>query len=172
MNKHFALLEHAPPISIRFICDRGVANELTRHRVGVAFAQESTRFCNYSNDKFDNQLTFIRPLFWEPNDDNFLYHSWKREMAEAEHMYLLMIQYGASPEQARTVLPLSLKTELVMTVNLRELRNILELRCAHDAHPQMRQIMLDLLNQLNQRIPSIVYDIYNIYKEEILSLMK
>jgi len=168
INKHFALLEHAPSVSIRFICDRGVANELTRHRIGISFTQESTRYCNYTKDKFDNQLTFIRPYFWDT--ESFLFYSWERAMKEAEHAYTVMIQYEATPQQARTVLPLSLKTELYMTANIRALRNILELRCDKAAHPQMRQIMLDLLNQLYKRIPSLLFDIYHTYEEEILSL--
>jgi len=168
MNRHFALLEHAPPVSIRFICDRGIANELTRHRIGVSFAQESTRYCNYTKDKFDNELTFVWPIF----DSDYQYELWYRAMRETEHSYRKMIQHDATPEQARSVLPLSLRTELVMTANMRELRTILELRCNKKAHPQMRQIMLNLLNQLYQRIPTLFFDIYNNYEEEIQSLTK
>lgn len=161
-----SVLEHVS-ITVRFICDRGVSHELVRHRL-AAFTQESTRFCNYSQDKFGNQLTFIQPCFLHdmtggkiPNsfgytsDDNVWYYA----MRDAEAAYFGMLREGAKSEEARSVLPNSLKTELIMTANLRELRHILQLRCSKRAHPQCRELMIPLLHELQSKIPIVFDDI-------------
>ena len=144
---HEAVIEHAVA-SLLFICDRGVTHELVRHRL-VAYCQESTRYCNYSKDKFGNELTFIEPCFYYldkelnlPENKNHLARlQWYNAMLFAEETYKKMIEYGATPQEARSVLPNSLKTEIVATANLREWRHILKLRTSPAAHPQMREIM-------------------------------
>ncbi len=148
---HLSVIEHVS-ITVRFICDRGVSHELVRHRL-AAYSQESTRYANYSQDKFGKELTFIRPLFWEA--DSALYQQWLQAMQAAENTYLKMLALGASPQQARSVLPNSLKTEVVMTANLREWMHVLDLRCHGASHPQMREIMLPLLLELAGYLPEI-----------------
>ena len=152
---HEAMLEHYS-FSIKFICDRGVSHEIVRHRV-ASFAQESTRYCNYSKDKFGNELTFIRPCFWEENTHE--YFSWCESMGNAEKGYFELLKLEATPEQARSVLPNSIKTEVVMTANLREWRHFLKLRTAQAAHPQMRELTIPLLKELKEKIPVIFDDI-------------
>ena len=155
---HEAMLEHYS-FTVKFICDRGVSHELVRHRI-ASFAQESSRYCCYAKDKFGKELTFINPCFWEPDSDN--YARWFHEMDEAEKTYLAMIEDGATPEQARDILPLSIKTEIVMTANLREWRHFLKLRAegvTGKPHPQMLEITIPLLKELKQKIPVIFDDI-------------
>ena len=152
---HEAMLEHYS-FSIKFICDRGVSHELVRHRV-ASYAQESTRYCNYSKDKFGNELTFIRPCFWEENTHE--YFSWCESMGNAEKGYFELLKLEATPEKARSVLPNSIKTEIVMTANLREWRHFLKLRTAQAAHPQMRELTIPLLKELKEKIPVIFDDI-------------
>ena len=155
---HEAMLEHYS-FTVKFICDRGVSHELVRHRI-ASFAQESSRYCCYAKDKFGKELTFINPCFWEPNSDN--YARWFHEMNEAEKTYLAMIESGATPEQARDILPMSIKTEIVMTANLREWRHFFKLRAegvTGKPHPQMLEITIPLLKELKQKIPVIFDDI-------------
>lgn len=166
---HEAMLEHNN-ISVRIICDRGVSHELVRHRL-ASFAQESTRYCNYSKDKFGNELTFIKPCFWENKYDTEEcemsigfkcrneYEQWLKCMASIEQCYFAMLEHGATPEQARSVLPNSLKTELVMTMNLREWRHFFKLRCDKAAHPQTREIANMILKEFKEKIPVIFDDI-------------
>ena len=151
---HEAMLEHGI-ISVKFTVDRGVSHEIVRHRL-ASFAQESTRYCNYSSDKFGNEITFIKPFFFE---DCAKFDEWKAEMEQAEHAYFKLLEMGAKPEQARSVLPNSLKTEIVMTANYREWRHFLLLRADETAHPQMREVAIPLLNELHNRIPVIFDDI-------------
>lgn len=152
---HEAMIEHGS-ISVKFICDRGVSHELVRHRI-ASFAQESTRYCNYSQDKFGNELTFIKPYFF--NEGSLAYREWFDSMRMAESFYLNLIDAEATPQEARSVLPNSLKTEITVTANYREWRNIFKLRTAKAAHPQMREIMRPLLDELKTRIPIIFDDI-------------
>lgn len=155
VRKHESVVEHASA-SIRFVCDRGVSHELVRHRL-AAFSQESTRYCNYSNEKFGKELTFIRPCFW-PTDSQ-AYYRWELACQQAEDHYLTLLKWGVSPQEARSVLPNSLKTELVMTCNLREWRHVLNLRCAKNAHPQMRQLMLPVLADFQCHLPELFDDL-------------
>lgn len=152
---HEAMLEHYS-FSIKFICDRGVSHEIVRHRV-ASFAQESTRYCNYSKDKFGNELTFINPCFFEKREQK--YNIWEISMERAEKTYFNLLSVGATPEQARSVLPNSIKTEIVMTANLREWRHFLKLRTAQAAHPQMRQVANMILTMFKEKIPVIFDDI-------------
>jgi thymidylate synthase (FAD) len=125
----------------------------------ASFAQESTRYCNYSGDKFGNELTFIRPSFWSdksPHDGHFYkYYLWNTAMYNAEQSYLSLIKDGAKPEEARSVLPNSLKTEIVVTANYREWRHIFALRTSPKAHPQIREVMIPLMYELRERIPVV-----------------
>ena len=155
---HEAMLEHYS-FTVKFICDRGIANELVRHRI-ASFAQESSRYCCYAKDKFGKELTFINPCFWEPDSDN--YARWFHEMDESEKTYLAMIENGATPEQARDILPTSIKTEIVMTANLREFRHFFKLRAegvTGRPHPQMLEITIPLLKELKQKVPVVFDDI-------------
>lgn len=127
--------------TVVFTCDRGVSHELVRHRP-CSFAQESTRYCNYSLGKFDNNLTFIKPLFFE--EDSYLYDKWETQMKSSENAYLDMIAAGAKPQEARSILPNSLKTEIVVTANEEEWQHILNLRLkgtTGSPHPQMKEVM-------------------------------
>ena len=155
---HEAMLEHYS-FTVKFICDRGIANELVRHRI-ASFAQESSRYCCYAKDKFGKELSSINPCFWEPNSDNYV--RWFHEMNEAEKTYLAMIEDGATPEQVRDILPTSIKTEIVMTANLREWRHFFKLRAegiTGRPHPQMLEITIPLLKELKQKIPVVFDDI-------------
>lgn len=150
-NGHESVLEHKT-ITVRIICDRGVSHELVRHRI-ASYSQESTRWCNYQS----NDIQFIEPSFfigkWEK------YQIWRETMDTCEKAYERLIKSGATPQEARSVLPNSLKTEIVITCNLREWRHIFRLRCAKDAHPQMREIMIPLLKNFQILIPVIFDDI-------------
>lgn len=153
---HEAMIEHGS-ISVKFICDRGVSHELVRHRI-ASFAQESTRYCNYSQDKFGSELTFIKPCFWEEGSDE--YRDWHNAMEFSEEYYMDLLGHGATPQEARSVLPNSLKTEITITANYREWRNIFKLRTALAAHPQMREIMCPLLLYFQEHISVLFDDIY------------
>lgn len=153
---HEAMLEHGGMISVRFIVDRGVSHELVRHRI-ASFAQESTRYCNYSKDKFGNDLTFIDPCFWKHGSDE--YSAWFYEMERAEKTYLRLIELGAQPQEARSVLPNSLKTEIVVSANPREWRAFFKLRTSSAAHPQMREVAIPLLEKFKEMVPVLFDDI-------------
>ena len=188
-NGHEAMLEHSC-LTVKFICDRGVSHELVRHRM-ASFAQESTRWCNYSQDKFGNEITVIEPVEFEGLDDAWkedvskslycaisgcedenvikdyinaptryqIYAQWYVSLFEAGDSYAVMLDKGVTPQMARSVLPNSLKTEIVVTANYREWRHIFQLRTAKDAHPEMRRLMVPLLKDLKERIPVIFDDI-------------
>ncbi|MBO4406140.1 MAG: FAD-dependent thymidylate synthase [Clostridia bacterium] len=152
---HESVLEHAS-VTARLICDRGVTHEIVRHRI-AAYSQESTRYCNYSGDKFGSEITVIRPFFW--NDDPEKFAVWREAMEAAEKAYNALIAMGATPQEARSVLPNSLKTELVMTMDLREWRHFLKLRTSPAAHPQMREIALPILKEFKKQLPVLFSDI-------------
>lgn len=150
---HESVLEHEK-LSVRIICDRGVSHEIVRHRI-ASYSQESTRYCNYSLDKYQNELTFIRPFFWADDPEKF--QIWKEAMEMAERSYLALIAKGASPQEARSVLPNSLKTEIVVTMNMREWRHFFQLRTSTAAHPQMQEIATPLLRHFQKIIP-VIFD--------------
>ena len=129
---HEAVLEHCS-FTIKFIVDRGVSHEIVRHRI-ASYCQESTRYCNYSKDKFGNEITVIKPYFWEEGSAEF--EEWKTAMGCTEYSYFRLLEKGATPQEARSVLPNSLKTEVVMTANIREWRSFFKLRTPLAAHPQ------------------------------------
>ncbi|MCB2189958.1 MAG: FAD-dependent thymidylate synthase [Deltaproteobacteria bacterium] len=160
---HHSVIEHAN-LSVRFVCDRGVTHELVRHRL-AAYSQESTRYANYAQDRFGSQITIIKPMFWA--EDSAAYHLWEKAMAQTEEAYLELLSGGAKPQEARAVLPNSLKTEIVMTANLREWRHVLGLRSSKAAHPQIRQIMLPLMGELGERLPEFFADLAEKYAADI-----
>ncbi len=148
---HESPIEHFS-ISVRIICDRGVSHEWVRHRL-ASYSQESTRYCNYSNAKFGSELSFIRPYFAKEGEP--LFEEWKRAMENAESSYFAMLEKGARPEDARSVLPNSLKTEFICTMNLREWRHFFKLRCAPAAHPAMREISIPLQAAFHELLPEL-----------------
>lgn len=152
---HEAVLEHEA-IRVKFIVDRGVSHEIVRHRL-AAYCQESTRYCNYSKGKFGEEITVIEPCFWDKDSD--LMKDWRSAMRMAENHYLGLLHQGTSPQEARSVLPNSLKTEVVMTANLREWRHFFKLRTAPAAHPQMREVAIALLKEFQKLVPVVFDDI-------------
>ena len=152
---HESVIEHVS-VTVIFTCDRGVSHEIVRHRL-ASYSQESTRYCNYSKDKFGNELTFIKPcFFWDENSKE--YRIWYNSMENIENSYFKLLESGAKPEQARSVLPNSLKTELAMTTNLREWRHFLKLRTSEKSHPQMREVANMVKDEFKKYIPLIVKD--------------
>ena len=147
------MLEHIS-FSVKFVVDRGISHELVRHRL-ASFAQESTRYCNYKED-----VTFIIPFYIKYKSP--AWKSWVNTMKNSEMEYLKLLELGYTPQEARAVLPNSLKTEIVMTANLREWRHFFKLRAADAtgaAHPQMKEVTIPLLEELKTLIPIIFDDI-------------
>lgn len=138
---------HIKRVSVRFICDRGVSHEFVRHRV-MSFAQESTRYCNYSKDKFGNEITFISPC-WLP--DVKAKECFEYILQKTEQSYFHLLQEGWLPQQARAVLPNSLKTELVMTGFIEDWKHFFFLRDAAPAHPQARELAEPLHKEFIER---------------------
>lgn len=152
---HEAVLEHAS-VTVKFVVDRGVSHEIVRHRL-AAYCQESTRYCNYSKDGFGGQVTFIQPNFLDRGTRGW--ELWVLACEQAEKAYFDLLNWGCSPQEARAVLPNSLKTEVVMTANLREWRHFFKLRTAPAAHPQMREVTIPLLRRMQELIPVVFDDI-------------
>ena len=161
---HESVLEHAS-MSVRLITNRGVTHELVRHRL-AAYSQESTRYV-----KLENSMEFIIPVWFDVDITNDLLSDnpcatldmrhmiWLNSMHDAESAYIKLMKNGWKAQQAREVLPNSLKTEIVVTANLREWRHIFDMRTSKAAHPQIRQLMIDLLNDVKAEIPIIFDDI-------------
>lgn len=185
-NHHEAMLEHAS-LTVIFTVDRGVSHELVRHRM-ASFAQESTRYCNYITGKFGYEITVIEPCFYNNidsfkkreirqliddgdmieihraglSDEELRYEYWYEACSGAEAIYMGMLNNGATPEEARSVLPNSLKTDIVVTANIREWRHILNLRAAGTTgkpHPQIMEVMVELLKELKDKLPALFSDI-------------
>lgn len=173
---------HAKRITVHFVCDRGVSHEFVRHRV-FSFAQESTRYCNYSRYKFNNEVTFISPCWitdihsgnsydmellnnyplaetenMSPESIEFI-----RSLVYGESSYFTLLEAGWKPQQARAVLPNSLKTELVMTGFVSDWLHFFELRCAPSAHPDAQKLAKELLVKLNEMYPGKFDELYNKY---------
>lgn len=157
---HESVIEHSR-VTVRVICDRGVTHEIVRHRI-ASYSQESTRYCNYTQEKFGNDITYIRPFFWR--EDAEKYQLWLDTMQTIEDTYHKLISLGAKPEEARSILPNSLKTELVITMNLREWRHFFKLRTPGSAHPQMRELACPLLEAFKEKIP-VIFDDINTWKQ-------
>lgn len=164
---HEAMIEHSS-LSVKFTVDRGVSHELVRHRI-ASFAQESTRFVNYSLDKFGNEINVIdingsieldnKMKDMKAIDIAAITYEWRMAMQDAEKHYMNMIELGATPQIARSVLPNSTKTEITITANYREWRAFFKLRTAPTAHPAMREVTIPLLKELKNRLPIIFDDI-------------
>jgi len=148
---HYPVLEFYD-IVVRVICDRGVTHEIVRHRL-ASYVQESTRYCNFSKDKFGNEITVIKPIFWDEDDPK--YKVWWKAMMNSEMAYMQLISMGASAQEARSVLPNSLKTEICIKMNLREWMHFFKMRTAPNAHPQMKEIAVPLLHEFQKKIPYI-----------------
>lgn len=151
---HHSVVEHES-VTVRFINDRGVSHETVRHRL-ASYSQESTRFCNYSKERFDEEITVVDIKKFM---DITSYEVWLEAMASAEKFYFRLIELGNKPQIARSVLPNSLKTEIVMTCNLREWRHFFSLRTADTAHPQMVEVARPLLAAFRRVIPVMFDDV-------------
>ena len=164
---HEAMIEHSS-LSVKFTVDRGVSHELVRHRI-ASFAQESTRYCNYAKEKFSSECSFIdleggikldsKMKNMSAGEIALILNEWILAMEDAEKHYMKMLELGATPQIARSVLPNSTKTEITITANYREWRNFFKLRTDTPAHPQMREITIPLLNELKTKIPVVFDDI-------------
>ncbi|GEM_PF-638150 len=169
-NGHESILEHATA-SFRVVTDRGVSHEIVRHRLS-SFAQESTRFCNYTKKKFGGNILFIKPAGLTPQQED----DWLAFCERSERLYFNWISQGASPQQARHILPISLKTELVWTANFREWRTILKQRLSTAAHPHMQFVAGKIYDWFLKKYPIMVFDIVNLDayygKEKMLLLSK
>ncbi len=152
---HLSVIEHQS-VTVRIICDRGVSHEIVRHRL-ASYTQESTRYCNYTKGKFGSEITVIEPCFWSQDDEK--YQIWKQTIEQIEASYNKLIELGAAPQEARSILPNSLKTEIVMTMNLREWHHFFTLRTSKAAHPQMREVAIPLLKEFKKLIPVVFDDI-------------
>ena len=151
---HESVVEHACA-SFRIVCDRGVSHEIVRHRI-ASYSQESTRYCNYSKDKFGNEITVIQPPgIGDADTQPAEWRAWFAAMIATEEAYNKMIAAGCSPQIARSVLPTCLKTELVMTANFREWMHFIKLRTDPAAHPQIRPIAEEIRLKLCDYAPSI-----------------
>ena len=150
---HEAVLEHYN-ITAKLTVDRGVSHEIVRHRL-AAYCQESTRYCNYSQGKHGSEITVIKTLYL--SKDTPAFRIWKTACERSEVAYFDLLNEGCSPQEARAVLPNSLKTEVMMTANLREWRHFFKLRTAPAAHPQMREVAIPLLRMMQESIP-VVFD--------------
>ena len=162
---HTAMLEFAD-IHVILRCDVGVYKDLSRHRL-CSFAIESTRYCNYSKDKFGNNINIIRPVNMENKEGNPIYEEFLSAMRDMEKHYMKMAKLGCTPDQLRMLLPHSTAAYVNMKTNIREWRHIFGLRCAKAAHPSVRQIMLMTLNEFHKRIPLLFDDLYEQYKEDM-----
>ena len=151
---HESVLEHEK-ITVRMTCDIGVYKDLTRHRFG-SFSIESTRYCNYGKDKFDNEIKFIDPCNM---DEKELFNEWYSACTEIEQRYLKMAELGATPDQMRMILPHSTAAQVTMTCNIREWRHILDLRTKKMTHPAIRQILIPLLLRFKKDMPELFSDI-------------
>ena len=149
---HHAVIEFGD-ITVRFTTNRGVTHELVRHRL-FSFAQESTRYVRY-----DGKMEFIRPVWWEASSPEQR-ELWEKSMAESEARYIELMESGWRAEQAREVLPNSLKTEIVVKGNIREWRHMFNLRCSKKAHPQIRELMIPLLQELKSCLPVVFDDLH------------
>lgn len=158
LSTEYEYLTHAD-VTVRFVVDRGISHELVRHRP-ASFAQESTRYCNYSKDKFGGEITFIIPEFFEVGSPEWI--AWERNMLVCEDTYLSMMELGVTPEKARTVLPNSLKTEVIMTASCGEWRHFFGLRACNStgkAHPQMLEVTKPLLDEFKNTFTGIFDDL-------------
>jgi thymidylate synthase (FAD) len=152
---HESVIEHES-ITVRMIIDRGISHELVRHRL-ASYSQESSRYCNYANDRFGREISVIKPCLISYGTNQYLI--WEAAVKNSESAYMSMIDAGFAPEVARSILPTCLKTEVVVTMDLREWRHFFKLRCAKPAHPDMRFIANQMLEEFKTRWGEIFEDI-------------
>lgn len=152
---HESVIEHQS-VTVVFTVDRGISHEIVRHRL-ASYSQESTRYCDYSKGKFDGEITLIEPFARE--ELPFAYDIWELACHADEAAYKSMLANGCKAQDARAILPNSLKTTLFMTANLREWRHFFKMRCSPAAHPQIRAVAKDLLNQFNELLPAVFGDL-------------
>lgn len=170
--QHESPIEHEK-ITVSVVTDRGVTHEIVRHRIG-SYSQESTRYCNYSKKCF----TVINPGFWDVSSPLFrdhehveeCYNIWLNHMKDTETRYNKLIELGATPQEARSILPNSTKTDITITYNLREWRHFFKLRTDKTAHPQMREIAIQLLIMFKKYLPIIFDDIHGYEEEKYLNI--
>lgn len=170
-RKHWSVLEHGH-LSVRMVCDRGVTHELVRHRI-ASYSQESTRYCNYSSGKFGEEIKVIdlaTGFKYDLNNPKDLakYEEWMAAMEDAERHYMRMLELGATPQEARSVLPTSTKTEIVVTMNVREWRHFLEMRwvgVSGTPHPQMQEIAEKVYDLLAMYYPILFEDLKDLIKK-------
>jgi len=141
-------------ITAKFVTDRGISHEIVRHRI-ASYSQESTRYCNYSKEGFGGSVTFVQPSFAVEGTEGF--DRWKKSCEESEKAYFDLLNFGWKPEQARNVLSHSIKTEVVVTMNIRQWRHFIKLRTDKTAHPQIREVATMLQEQLRREVP-IIFD--------------
>ena len=145
------LLARHRHVAVLFVVNRAVTHEIVRHRP-VSYLQESQRYCRYSQDKFGNEVTFIKPMFF--TEDTEEYSLWEKAMLDTEEIYLKLLE-TSSPQAARTVLPNSCKTEIITFANLLEWLHIFKLRTSKGAEPSMREVMIPLLHKFQEKYPTI-----------------
>lgn len=176
-SKHEAMLEFAD-VTVKFTTSIGITREIIRHRV-ASYANESTRYCDYSKDKFNNEITFIIPSHIDVPEGDYDYQNgdwvdadigsdisdWLFVLNHAQTTYRLLRNKGWKAEQAREILPMCTKSEICMKANLREWRHFFSLRCSKAAHPDIRVLALDLLKQMHEKIPVIFDDLYERFIE-------
>ena len=156
---HGSVIEHFN-MTVKITTDRGVSHQLVRHRL-MSVSQESTRYCNYSNDKHGNEISVVNPGLKEGSEE---FQVWKKAMEEAEEAYMTLIKQGVPTDIARSVLPTCTKTEIVLTANAREWRHIISIRKAKDAHPQIREVAEMLLEQCKEAYPVFFRDLKEVVK--------
>lgn len=164
---HESVLEHAG-LAVRFVCGRAIAQQITRHRI-PSYSMESQRYCNYAEEKFGDQITVIEPLFFDPHEraayDSAMtryapkYEIWHDAIESCEYAYKNLLERGATPQEARAVLPNCTKTELIMTVNFRGWRQFLKTRTASGVDPELRYLTIPLLKRLKDLIPVVFDDV-------------
>jgi thymidylate synthase (FAD) len=152
---HWSVIEHFG-MTVQFVVDRGVSHEWVRHRL-TSQTQSSTRYCNFSKDRFGNEIAVILPPFWHKEELRF--KIWKKAMEDTERSYFDLLNAGAIPEQARTVLPNSLATTITTTANFRQWSLMLDLRTSNFAHPQIAEVMRPLLAEMKELLPAIFEDV-------------
>jgi thymidylate synthase (FAD) len=160
---HESVLEHASA-SFRIVCDRGISHELVRHRL-ASYSQESTRYCNYSKEQFGGSIQVIEPPGLDPES----WLDWRNTCEEIEAKYMKMLARGIKAQIARSILPNCLKTEIVMTANLREWRHFLKLRTSNKAHPQMVEVANLIKDALLSRCPNVFADFFVPEQEIVIS---
>jgi thymidylate synthase (FAD) len=151
---HGSVIEHVSA-SMLFVTDRGVSHEVVRHRI-ASFSQESTRYCQYGKEKFGGEITVILPV-WLTIESSTCLAAWSQAMMDCEKAYIDLLKKGWTAQEARSVLPNSLKTEIVMTANMRSWIHFFNLRCSTKAHPQIRDLALQALAMFNQAVP-VLFD--------------